>query len=128
MRCFHKGSSPLIDTGNKRHNWPMAIVEEVISGSDGLVRVVKVRSSSGTFLRPIQKVFPLECGVQELPSPATELGKVDLVFDENNSFVEDANLVNSNVHDTIETNENKVDNKTVTRSGRTVKVPSRLDL
>ena len=137
LRCFHrdKGGSPpavgqvvLIDTGNKRHNWPLAIVEEVISGADGLVRVVKVRSSSGTFLRPIQKVFPLECGVQELPPSAAELGKVDLVHDESDSFVEDANLVDFNVPDTTDANDIKVDNKTVTRSGRTVKIPSRLDL
>lgn len=39
--------------------WKMAVVEEVHPGSDGLVRVASVRTSSGVFKRPIHKLCPL---------------------------------------------------------------------
>ena len=133
LRCFHRerGGSPpevgqvvLIDTGNKRHNWPLAIVEELIRGVDGLVRVVKVRSSTGTFLRPIQKVYPLESGVGNSSSPSSKHPEDDLVHDEvslQESHVDsDVPIANPNNID--------VDKRTVTRTGRVVKVPSRLDL
>lgn len=102
----------------------MAIVEELIRGVDGLVRVVKVRSSTGTFLRPIQKVYPLESGVGNSSSPSSKHPEDDLVHDEvslQESHVDsDVPIANPNNID--------VDKRTVTRTGRVVKVPSRLDL
>ncbi|XP_076652422.1 uncharacterized protein LOC143358833 [Halictus rubicundus] len=39
--------------------WPLARVVEAIPGSDGLVRVVTLRSGSRTFSRAVTKVVPL---------------------------------------------------------------------
>ena len=46
----------VIDKDTPRSKWNMGIVEEVYPGSDGLVRSVKVRTSSGTYDRPITKL------------------------------------------------------------------------
>ena len=38
----------------------MAVIEELIPGRDGEVRLVKLRTATGLLLRPIQRVYPLE--------------------------------------------------------------------
>ncbi|GFU21822.1 DUF5641 domain-containing protein [Trichonephila clavipes] len=48
------------DTTSKRIYWPLAKVIKLIPGRDGRVRVVEVSTSSGSFLRPIQRLYPLE--------------------------------------------------------------------
>ncbi|UYV70038.1 hypothetical protein LAZ67_7001560 [Cordylochernes scorpioides] len=44
----------------KRNFWPLAVIEEILFGSDGVNRLVKVKTAVGTFLRAIQKIYPLE--------------------------------------------------------------------
>ncbi|UYV65706.1 hypothetical protein LAZ67_3005187 [Cordylochernes scorpioides] len=44
----------------KRIPWPLGKVEEVLPGADGQVRVARVKTSSGVFIRPVQRLFPLE--------------------------------------------------------------------
>ncbi|CAK1599199.1 unnamed protein product [Parnassius mnemosyne] len=39
--------------------WPLAIVESVHSSKDGVARVVTVRTSKGTYLRPVVRICPL---------------------------------------------------------------------
>lgn len=36
--------------------WPLGKVTKIFSGDDGLVRVVEVKTQSGTFRRPVNKV------------------------------------------------------------------------
>ena len=48
------------DNNVKRINWPLAKVVRTIPGRDGKVRVVEVKTQSGTILRPIQRIYPLE--------------------------------------------------------------------
>ncbi|UYV61850.1 hypothetical protein LAZ67_1006850 [Cordylochernes scorpioides] len=46
---------------NKKRNFlPLAVIEEILFGRDGVNRLVKVKTAVGTFLRPIQKIYPLE--------------------------------------------------------------------
>ncbi|KAJ8981055.1 hypothetical protein NQ317_018027 [Molorchus minor] len=40
-------------------HWPLAIINEVHPGKDGTIRVVTVKTSKGTFTRPVVKVCPL---------------------------------------------------------------------
>nr|XP_037870156.1 uncharacterized protein LOC119629182 [Bombyx mori] len=40
-------------------NWPLGIIEETFPGRDGVVRVVNVRTKTGTYRRPVVKVYPL---------------------------------------------------------------------
>ncbi|XP_033227841.1 uncharacterized protein LOC117179817 [Belonocnema kinseyi] len=45
----------------KRLDWPLARVTELIRGKDGNVRVVRLRTANGELIRPIQRIYPLEC-------------------------------------------------------------------
>ncbi|XP_061727895.1 uncharacterized protein LOC133533004 [Cydia pomonella] len=54
------GDVVLVETEDKRVTWPLAIVEEVYPGADGMSRVVRVRTAAGTKVRPVQRIFPLE--------------------------------------------------------------------
>ncbi|GFT16649.1 DUF5641 domain-containing protein [Trichonephila clavipes] len=58
------------DTNSKRIYWPLAKVIKLIPGRDGRVIVVEVSTSSGTFLRPIKRLYPLEVSgtdISDLP-------------------------------------------------------------
>ncbi|XP_015608204.1 uncharacterized protein LOC107274007 [Cephus cinctus] len=44
----------------KRLHWPLARVTEKITGKDGVVRVVRLKTATGELFRPVQRVFPLE--------------------------------------------------------------------
>lgn len=44
----------------KRLDWPIGRVKEVIPGNDGHVRLVRVTTTRGQLLRPIQRIYPLE--------------------------------------------------------------------
>ena len=43
-----------------RLSWRLAVIEELITGNDGLVRAAIVRTSAGRTNRPIVKPYPLE--------------------------------------------------------------------
>ncbi|GFW59903.1 integrase catalytic domain-containing protein [Trichonephila clavipes] len=63
------------DTNSKRIYWPLAKVIKLIPGRDGRVRVVEVLTSSGSFLRPIQRLYPLEVSgtdISDLPEQIKE--------------------------------------------------------
>ncbi|UYV67841.1 hypothetical protein LAZ67_5002202, partial [Cordylochernes scorpioides] len=49
----------------RRISWPLGKVEEVLPGADGQVRVARVKTSSGVFLRPVQRLFPQKFGNME---------------------------------------------------------------
>ncbi|UYV69519.1 hypothetical protein LAZ67_6003889 [Cordylochernes scorpioides] len=55
------GDVVLVGMDNKKRNfWPLAVIEEILFGRDEVNRLVKVKTAVGTFLRPIQKIYPLE--------------------------------------------------------------------
>ncbi|GFU93771.1 integrase catalytic domain-containing protein [Trichonephila clavipes] len=63
------------DTNSKRIYLPLAKVIKLIPGRDGRVRVVEVSTSSGSFLRPIQRLYPLEVSgtdISDLPEQIKE--------------------------------------------------------
>ncbi|KAF2886303.1 hypothetical protein ILUMI_19870 [Ignelater luminosus] len=45
---------------SKRGNWPLARIIEMYPGSDGVVRVVRLRTACGELVRPVQRCYPLE--------------------------------------------------------------------
>lgn len=56
------GDIVLIGNDNeKRLDWTMGRICELMPGKDGQVRLVKVSTNRGTFMRPIQRLYPLEC-------------------------------------------------------------------
>ncbi|UYV63025.1 hypothetical protein LAZ67_2002879 [Cordylochernes scorpioides] len=55
------GDVVLVGMDNKKRNfWQVAVIEDILFGRDGVNRLVKVKTAVGTFLRPIQKIYPLE--------------------------------------------------------------------
>ena len=65
------GDIVIVDTPNKaKFMWPLAKVEEVYFGNDGIVRACRLRLSSGKSLkRPAQKVYYLEIGATTTEAP-----------------------------------------------------------
>jgi hypothetical protein len=59
-------------------SWPMARVLEAIPGTEGVVRVVRLKTASGEYLRPVQKLYPLEVSEDDkiLRTPNDESCKV----------------------------------------------------
>ena len=49
-----------IEPNIPRGQWRMAVVEEVLPGLDGKVRRCRIRTTAGTYERPITKLIPLE--------------------------------------------------------------------
>ncbi|KAJ8957208.1 hypothetical protein NQ318_007770 [Aromia moschata] len=57
-----KGDVVLIGNDfSKRVEWPMGQVIDVVPGKDGRIRLVMVQTSHGQLLRPVQRLYPLEC-------------------------------------------------------------------
>ncbi|GBM62686.1 hypothetical protein AVEN_257282-1 [Araneus ventricosus] len=48
------------DSNVKRINWPFGRVIKLYLGKDKKVRLVEIQTKPGSFLRPIQRLFPLE--------------------------------------------------------------------
>ena len=44
-----------------RGKWPLSQIIDVCPSSDGIIRVVKVKTMTGEYVRPAVKIFPLEC-------------------------------------------------------------------
>ncbi|GBM26159.1 hypothetical protein AVEN_47538-1 [Araneus ventricosus] len=60
------------DSNVKRINWPLGRVIKLYLGKDKKVRLVEIQTKSGSFLRPIQRLFPLEISQSEksaIPRP-----------------------------------------------------------
>ncbi|XP_071044416.1 uncharacterized protein [Parasteatoda tepidariorum] len=89
----------------KRLNWPMARILETYPSQDGLVRLAKIKTKSGVFIRPVQKLCPME------------LDSCDVIA---NNTPNDCVNPNPSVTD----NYRKTDSVT-TRAGRVVRVPQR---
>ena len=51
----------IMDENSPRGSWPLARVNDVITGRDGLVRSVKLETKSTKLVRPITKIVSLEC-------------------------------------------------------------------
>ena len=61
------GSVVMIREDNcPRLQWPVGLVIDVYPGKDGLVRTVRVKTSKGVFVRPIQRIHDLEVNDQSL--------------------------------------------------------------
>lgn len=52
---------------DKRFDWPLARVTELLPNRDGKTRLVRVLTHKGQLLRPVQRLYPLECSDVDLP-------------------------------------------------------------
>ncbi|CAG7815247.1 unnamed protein product, partial [Allacma fusca] len=75
VRRVMVGEVVLVGSDNQRRlNWPLGKVLELIPGPDGNVRVVRVQTASGEILRPVQRIYPSEVSsLEEVNAEAVEL-------------------------------------------------------
>ena len=97
------------DENRKRVLWPLGQIIQVYPGNDGEVRVVKVKTSKGELVRPVQKIYPLEIR-ENLKVSELRYEKVD------------------EKKDNTETSKIATVDKIVSRKGREIIKPKRLDL
>lgn len=67
-KCRSVKVGEVVMTGNddhKRIGWPLGRVVELMPGKDDVVRLVRLETSRGQLLRPVQRLYPLECEVVE---------------------------------------------------------------
>lgn len=59
------------DESNDRNKWKLGIVEELITGRDGIVRAVKLRAGKNYLERAVQQLYSLElfCDRPQLQEP-----------------------------------------------------------
>ena len=124
----------------KRGNWPLAIVEEIYQGKDGLVRMATLRTKMGKRRRSVQKLYLLEeahtveeslqnsepIQNQSLPriSPGMHYAtEVHMPGDK-----EKRNSTNNKHLDSTREGRENVKSINYTRSGQEVKAPSRLGI
>ena len=56
-----KGDVVIVKTDSKNHGtWPLAIVNEVYPGSDGVIRAVQLKAAKSMLERPVQHLYPME--------------------------------------------------------------------
>ena len=110
-RQVREGDVVLVgDDNRKRINWPLARIEKLILGRDGVVRVAILKTKDGRLKRPIQRIYPLEI---------------------NNDNVEEREILHEKIVDkrtgnllTPESQENQNIKEVKTRSGRVIRKPN----
>ena len=60
VQTIKPGAVVLVHDDTPRINWRLAVVEDTISGEDGLIRAANIRTSTGKTNRPVTKLYPLE--------------------------------------------------------------------
>jgi len=68
VQTVRVGDVVQIHDDTPRIQWRLGVIEHLNKGSDGLVRSVQLRTSTGTTNRPIAKLYPLEVTSSETPS------------------------------------------------------------
>ncbi|GFT05033.1 integrase catalytic domain-containing protein [Trichonephila clavipes] len=107
------------NVSKKRINWPLAVIVELVSGRDGNVRTVKVKTQTGLFLRPIQRIFPLEIDSNGYHSLDMK-GRVD-------DGIHDLNA-ESRSPEKRYVSDNEIIRENVSSFGRRIKTVKKLDL
>ncbi|GFX76395.1 retrovirus-related Pol polyprotein from transposon 297 [Trichonephila clavipes] len=104
------------DDIKKRMHWPLAKVIRLIPGKDGKIRTVELKTRTGTMLRPIQRVYPLEVqSTETLNDPLNDCTITNPI-----SSISSDNLSDPNDSSNVLPR--------VSKYGRVIKVPEKLDL
>ena len=126
-----KGDLVLIKEDNvPRLKWPIGVVVDMFPGHDGIVRSIRVRTKKGELTRPIQRAYDLEIRKHESmvgPEAMNSIDDVsvnDILPEVDLSDVSNDDPSNNDVH----SNTVVSDVPTVTRTGRVIKAPKKLDL
>jgi hypothetical protein len=63
-----------------RGNWPLAIVQRVFPGKDGVIRAVRLKTAKGTLERPVQHLYPMELASESITPEANTLNPDAKIF------------------------------------------------
>jgi hypothetical protein len=74
------------DKDLQRGLWPIGVVEDVMPGEDGIVRVVDVRTNRGVLRRPATKIHPFYRVGDVEPTPRGECGGPELNYESEEEF------------------------------------------
>ena len=123
------GDIVLIASDNqKRIDWPLTRVTEVIAGKDGVSRVVRIRTAAGDLVRPLQRLVILESPLQETtPSDGESPVQEAIPSDgEDDAMSTEKQVQDDNAYYKGEKHEEIEDPQpTRSRSGRIIKFPKR---
>ena len=50
----------IVDPNARRSEWPLGRITEIFPGKDGLIRLVRVKTKDGEYMRPVHRLCPLE--------------------------------------------------------------------
>ncbi|XP_053406534.1 uncharacterized protein LOC123530253 [Mercenaria mercenaria] len=64
-RSIRAGDVVQVHDEGPRLRWKLAVVQELITGNDGLVRAAKIKTVNGLTTRPVVKLYPLETVTSE---------------------------------------------------------------
>ncbi|XP_045482841.1 uncharacterized protein LOC123686673 [Harmonia axyridis] len=108
----------------KRLDWPLARIEEMIPGRDGKIRVVRLKTATGSLLRPVQRIYPLEINSRDNEIDFHALNKIgqEKMKEEKGTKRDREPEEQKNEKDDKPAHEKK---PVVTRYGRIVKPPSK---
>ncbi|GBM15383.1 hypothetical protein AVEN_199641-1 [Araneus ventricosus] len=126
---FCVGDVVLVESTAKRIKWPFGKVVQLIEGKDGVVRLVKIRTKQVDLLPPIQRLYPLEVSSPNDGDDGDGWSK--LIEDPTIGEKSECNISSdpsSLVPDSGEELSPKPVLQWVSRCGRTLRVPRRLDL
>lgn len=128
-RTVEKGDIVLIrDPNHKRIDWPLARIEELITGRDGKVRVCLLKTKNGLMRRAIQSIYPLEIPThphgetRDLRQRAKNI-EPKIVSKREKPCTNECNKKNDTDYD--ENCKLEIENNVTTRSGRICKKPQR---
>ncbi|XP_051160007.1 uncharacterized protein LOC127280786 [Leptopilina boulardi] len=125
-RKIKTGDVVLIGSDNqKRMDWPLGRIDEIIEGRDGQVRVCLIKTKNGLFKRPVQRIYSLELSasdefVRDLNECVPLIERMDNLLEakeNSNKSIESVNLNDDH---------SGLDKIVTTKSGRISKKPERL--
>ena len=71
---LHEGDVVLVGSDNwRRLTWNVGRIISLSPSSDGVAQLARVRTKTGEFLRPIQRLYPLELPTDEAPPPISNV-------------------------------------------------------
>ncbi|KAF8778474.1 hypothetical protein HNY73_015194 [Argiope bruennichi] len=122
---FKVGEVVIVEvTNQKRLNWPLGKITEILPGKDGSVCPVKVKTKNGEFPRPVQRLYALEV---QTPSVENLLEKTaSEIEDEKEEAVQQQYV--EHLEKLPEQTSLPNLNTMKTRFGRKIQAPKRLDL
>lgn len=106
------------EDNSPRLQWPLGVIVELFPGKDGIIRSVKVKTAKGVISRPVQKLHNLEL------SSAGE----DATTDEAHSPLPPTDAFPAYAQGSDEAHSMTPSSTYVSRTGRIVKPPQRLNM